>query len=130
MRPNTRAFVRYRCRTVNHREITGVYDGNYYISRGEMYATLFLDTLRLSSQVNRSMLEISRHDAIGRSSVFASCYCDRLSLLKSNRFLRHVYILSVYLCRSNSTVRFCSMGEKEDRILSHLRQEEVAIARS
>lgn len=48
-RPNTR---RYRYRTVNHREITGVYGGNYYISPGEMY--LFLDTLRLPSQVNRS----------------------------------------------------------------------------
>lgn len=96
MRPNTRAVrIRHRCRTVNHREITGVYDGNYYISRDEMYATLFLDITAVVPSKPLDARRISRHDAIGRSSVFAFCYCDRLSLLKSNRFLLRVYVLSM-----------------------------------
>lgn len=117
-----RASVRYRRRNVNHREITDdCVTATITFLTMRARATLSPDTLRPSSQVNRSMRRISRHDVLGRSPVFASRYCDRLGLLKSNRFLRHVYVLSVYTDFVPSKSVSFSL-EKRD-ILSHLRRK-------
>lgn len=125
----TRAFVsRYRCRIVNHREITGVYDGNYYISRDEMYATLFLDTLRLSSQVNRSMLD-RYHDAM-RSDVrpclplviaIDSVYLNQIGFYDVFTFFRCIYVDQILPCVSLNGGG--AEGGEENGILSHLQTE-------